>query len=77
MKGDIDYSIKRNWIVGAGADIVFFNNLDADRSATEFNNAYLFTRLQLQAGTLRLVPSLSGTWTLQEVNRNTNDVRTH
>jgi hypothetical protein len=85
VKGAIDYSIKRNWIVGAGAEIVnatssnsntFFNNLDADRSATEFNNASIFTRLQLQAGTLRLVPSLYGTWTLQEVNRNTNDVIT-
>lgn len=84
-KGSVDISIKRNWVVGASGEIVnassegnnLFNPaLDRSRSATEFNNASLFTRVQFQSGTFRFVPSLTGTFTFQEVNRNTTDVLT-
>lgn len=85
VRGAADYSLRKNWLVGVGAEIVnassenqnfSVNNLEADRSATELNNFSVFTHYELRQGTLRLIPTLKGTFTVQEVNPNTNNVVT-
>lgn len=83
-KAKIDYSLKRNWLIGGGGEFVYasssrFDNVlgeTENKSGTEFNSLNAYTQFQLQTGTFRIVPQAIGTFTIEKVNRSTNDVLT-
>ncbi len=83
-KAKFDYSLKRNWLIGGGGEFVYassstfqpLTNETDGKSGTEFNSLNAYTQMQLQTGTFRIVPQLIGTFTVEKINRTTNDVLT-